>query len=112
MVNSDRLIVSHAPSAPNGSTESPQSFSSHAAFAILPLVRLGGKPRPVQQMKSGAGTEWFRTTTCIACHRLTPEQCINLNSLRLRIVTEGEISESLSSDHSVYAACQLLATAG
>jgi hypothetical protein len=68
--------------------------------------------RPVQQMKSGAGSEWFRTTTCIAGHRLASEQCINLNSLRLRIVTEGKISESLSSDHSVYAVCQLLATAG
>ena len=44
-------------------------------------------------------------------HRLSPtasEQCINLNSLRLRIVTEDEISESLSSDHPVYALCQLL----
>jgi hypothetical protein len=61
------------------------------------FYRLSGSAesfRPVQQMKSGAGTEWFRTTTCIACHRLAPEQCINLNSLRLRIVTEGEIQRN------------------
>jgi hypothetical protein len=75
------------------------------------FYRLSGSAesfRPIQQKKSGAGTEWFRTTTCIACHRLAPEQCINLNSLRLRIVTEVRFSETLSSDHLGYAVCQLL----
>ena len=35
-----------------------------------------------------------------------------MNSLRVRIVTEGEVSETLSSDHLVYELCQLLEVAG
>jgi hypothetical protein len=48
-------------------------------------------------------------------HRLSPTSVRAMHKPELsrqRIVTDGEISESLSSDQSVYAVRQLLATAG